>query len=156
MAINGRQYDWEDITVTTLSGEQVGITEIKYEDSQEIEARYGKGAVPRGYGRKNYEASGSMVLDRDEWERLKLALAATGIGAIFDHRPFPIVVAYANEDMGPIVDTLKSCKITKFSGGGASQGDDNASPITCDFTILEPILYNGVPAKQSLGSSFSL
>ena len=147
MAINGRQYDWEDITVTTLSGEQVGITEIKYEDGQDIEARYGKGAVPRGYGRKNYEASGSMVLDRDEWERLKIALAATGRGKIFDHVPFPIVVAYANDDMGQIVDLLKSCKITKFTGGGAAQGDDNASPITCDFTILEPIVYNGIAAK---------
>ena len=156
MTINGRQYDWEDITVTTLSGEQVGITEIKYEDGQDIEARYGKGAVPRGYGRKNYEASGSMVLDRDEWERLKLALAATGGGAIFDHKPFPIVVAYSNEEMGPVVDVLKSCKITKFAGGGAAQGDDNASPITCDFTILEPIVYNGVPAKKSAGALFSL
>ena len=34
MAINGRQYDWEDIHVVTLSGEQIGITEIKYTDGQ--------------------------------------------------------------------------------------------------------------------------
>ncbi len=39
MAINGRQYDWEDIHVVTLSGEQIGITEIKYTDGQSIEAR---------------------------------------------------------------------------------------------------------------------
>lgn len=156
MSINGRQYDWEDITVMLPSGEAVGITEIKYEDSQEIEARYGRGAVPRGYGRKNYEASGSMVLDRDEWERLKLALAATGGGAILDHVPFPIVVNYANDDQGAVTDVLKSVKITKFSGGGAAQGDDNASPITCEFTILEPIVYNGTPAKSSSGALFGL
>lgn len=148
MSINGKQYDWEDIHVVTLSGEQIGITEIKYTDGQSIEARYGRGAVPRGWGRGNYEASGSMVLDRDEWENLKKALAASSSAKdIFGHRPFPIIVSYANDDMGTIVDMLKDCKITKFDGGGASQGDANASPITCEFTILSPIVWNGTPAN---------
>lgn len=156
MAINGQLYDWEDITVTLPSGEAIGITEIKYEDGQEVEPRYGRGSTPRGYGRKNYESSGSMVLDRDEGERLHTALMESSSGGIYDHKPFPIVVAYANNDMGQIVDTLKSCKITKITGGGAAQGDDNASPFSYDFKILEPILYNGVPAKISGGASFTL
>lgn len=144
MAINGRQYDWEDITVTLPHGDTVGITEIKYKDGQKIEARYGKGAIPRGYGRGNYEASGSMVLDRDEWERLKKSIAA---GSIYDHKPFTIVVSYANDDMGNVTDTLKDCKITGFDGGGGSQGDANAGPISCEFTVLSPIEWNGTPAK---------
>ncbi len=149
MAINGKNYDWEDIRVITLTGEQIGITEIKYSDEQSVTARYGRGAVPRGYGRGNYEASGSMVLDRDEWEKLKLALVALGnTGGIYDHTPFPIVVSYANDDMGTVIDTLRDCKISKFDGGGGSQGDDNVSPITCEFTILSPILWNGIPAKR--------
>ena len=57
--------------------------------------------------------------------------------------------------MGTVVDTLKSCKITKFDGGGASQGDTNASPISCEFTILEPILWNGVAAKKETTSLVS-
>lgn len=149
MAINGKNYDWEDIRVITLTGEQIGITEIKYSDEQSVTARYGRGAVPRGYGRGNYEASGSMVLDRDEWEKLKLALVAlSNTGGIYDHTPFPIVVSYANDDMGTVIDTLRDCKISKFDGGGGSQGDDNVSPITCEFTILSPILWNGIPAKR--------
>ena len=48
MSINGKQYDWEDIHVVTLSGEQIGITEIKYTDGQSIEARYGRGAARLG------------------------------------------------------------------------------------------------------------
>lgn len=149
MAINGKNYDWEDIHVITLTGEQIGITEIKYSDEQSVTARYGRGAVPRGYGRGNYEASGSMVLDRDEWEKLKLALVAlSNTGGIYDHTPFPIVVSYANDDMGTVIDTLRDCKISKFDGGGGSQGDDNVSPITCEFTILSPILWNGIPAKK--------
>ena len=149
MAINGKNYDWEDIHVITLTGEQIGITEIKSSDEQSVTARYGRGAVPRGYGRGNYEASGSMVLDRDEWEKLKLALVAlSNTGGIYDHKPFPIVVSYANDDMGTVIDTLRDCKISKFDGGGGSQGDDNVSPITCEFTILSPILWNGIPAKR--------
>lgn len=151
MAINGRNYDWEDMHIQLPHGEAVGITEIKYTDGQSIEARYGRGAVPRGYGRGNYEASGSFVLDRDEWERLKEELAGDS-GAIYDHEPFTIVVAYANSDMGTITDTLKSCKITKFDGAGAAQGDDNASPMTCEIIILEPIEWNGVPAKFAVGN----
>lgn len=146
MAINGRNYDWEDISVQLANGEVVGITEIKYGDEQGIEARYGKGAVPRGYGRKNYSASGSFVLDRDEWEPFKKELAKDN-GDIYGHKPFTIVVHYANDDMGSLTDTLKSCKVSKFDGGGGSQGDDNVSPITCEFTILSPILWNGTPAK---------
>lgn len=149
MSINGKHYDWEDIHVITLTGEQIGITEIKYSDEQSVTARYGRGAVPRGYGRGNYEASGSMVLDRDEWEKLKLALVGiSNTGGIYDHTPFPIVVSYANDDMGTVIDTLRDCKISKFDGGGGSQGDDNVSPITCEFTILSPILWNGIPAKR--------
>ena len=117
MAINGRTYDWEDMHVVLPGGEAVGITEIKYSDGQSIEARYGRGSVPRGWGRGNYEASGSMVLDRDEWELFKKSLL--GNGGLYDHAPFTIIVAYANNDMGMVLDTLKSCKITKFDGGGA-------------------------------------
>ena len=50
MSINGKHYDWEDIHVITLTGEQIGITEIKYSDEQSVTARYGRGAVPRGGG----------------------------------------------------------------------------------------------------------
>lgn len=147
MSVNGQAYDWEDISVILPHGEAAGITEIKYEDGQPVTARYGKGSVPRGFGRGNYEASGSMVLDRDEWEKLKKELTANG-GGIYDHEPFTIVVSYANDNLGTITDTLKQCKITKFSGAGGSQGDDNASPMTCELTILRPILWNGVPAKK--------
>lgn len=148
MAINGKNYDWEDMSVILPSGEAAGITEIKYSDGQGIVAHYGRGAIPRMFGRNNYEASGSMVLDRDEWERLKNQFVNEN-GSIYDHNPFTIVVSYANNDREEITDTLKSCKISKFDGAGGAQGDDRATPITCEFIILEPILWNGVPAKKS-------
>ena len=151
MAVNCKSYDWEDISVILPQGVAAGITEIKYSDEQPITAHYGKGAIPRGYGRGNYAASGSMVFYRDEWEKLKRQLAGSG-GGIYDHEPFSIVISYANNDHGETVDTLKGVKISKFDGGGGAQGDDNVTAITCEFTILEPIEWNGVPAKTENGN----
>ncbi len=149
MAINGKNYDWEDVSVMMPHGVAAQITEIKYSDEQAVTARYGKGAIPRGYGRGNYSAIVSFTLDREEWEMLKVVLAATGKGAIYDHAPFPIVVNYANSDQIAVTDVLKKVKLTKFDGGGGSQGDDNVSPISCEGVVLEPIVWNGVPAKRS-------
>ena len=79
----------------------------------------------------------------------RVGVAASGGGGIYDHKPFPIVVNYANDEMGSITDTLPDCKITKFDGGGGSQGDSNVSAVTCEFTILSPIIWNGTPAKKA-------
>jgi hypothetical protein len=148
MAINGRQYDHEDCSIMLPSGLAFGIQELNYEDGQEIEARYGRGALPRGWGRKNYEASGSMTMDRDQFEIFKgsLAVAARG-GGFLDHRPFAIVASYANEDQGLITDILPDVKITKQSAS-YKQGEANDNQVQLDFTILSPIKWNGVPAKR--------
>jgi hypothetical protein len=149
MAINGKSYDWEDISVILPTGTVAGIKEIKYSDEQPVTAHYGKGAIPRGYGRGNYSASGSMVLYREEWENLKADLAVNG--GIYDHAPFTVVVSYAGNDLPEVTDTLKSCKISKFDGGGGAQGDDLVSAVTCEFTILEPIEWGGIAAKTESG-----
>lgn len=148
-SVNGQKYDWACITVTLPHGEATGITEIKYNDEQPIEARYGRGAVARGYGRGNYAASGSFVLDRDEFGAFVKGLTGAEGGGFYDHEPFTIVISYANDNLPIITDTLKGCKITKRDGGGGAQGDDNVSPISCEFTILEPILWDGVPAMRT-------
>ena len=149
MAINGRQYDHEDCRIMLPSGLAFGLTELNYEDGQDIEARYGRGAVARGWGRKNYEASGSMTMDRDQFEPFKRALALTAgaSGGFLDHRPFNIISSYANEDQGLITDTLPDVKVTKHSTS-YKQGEANDNQIKIDFTILSPIKWNGVPAKK--------
>jgi hypothetical protein len=149
MGINGRQYDHEDCRIMLPSGLAFGIQELNYEDGQEVEARYGRGATPRGYGRKNYEASGSMTLDRDQFEPFKLALklSAGANGGFLDHKPFTVISSYANEDQGTITDTLPNVKVTKLSAG-YKQGEANDNQVSIDFTILSPIKWNGVAAKK--------
>ncbi|MBW2596986.1 MAG: hypothetical protein JRC93_13675 [Deltaproteobacteria bacterium] len=136
MAINGNFYDWESIELQLPNGIAVGATEISYNDERGIEA-------PRGYGRKNYKASGNMSLDKDEFERLRKNLG----GSVYGKTPFPVIVSYANDDMEPIIDTLPDCMITK-ADTSAKQDDDNAGAVKLDFEVLSPIKWNGVNAYE--------
>ncbi len=143
MPINGNMYDWESIEIMLPSGIAVGVTEISYNDERGIEPRYGKGSTPRGFGRKNYKATGSLTLDRDEDNRLRAIMG----GTVYNNVPFPIVVAYADSDQVPQVDVLPDCLITKRDTS-AKQDDDNAGAVKMDFVILSPIKWGGVAAYE--------
>jgi hypothetical protein len=140
--INGRKYDWESVEIKLPQGTAVGITEISYNDEKGVEARYGKGAIPRGYGRKNYKGSGSMTLDRDEFENLKKALG----GSVYNADPFAIVVSYGNDDMPTVTDTLRGVLISK-TDTSAKQDSENAGEMKLDFTVLSPIKWGDKAAQ---------
>jgi hypothetical protein len=139
--INGNLYDWESIEILLPSGVAIGVSNIDYDDERPVEERYGKGSLPRGYGRKNYKASGKIELDLDEADRLTVALD----GSVYDSAPFAITVSYAPDGQPTITDTLPLCKITKTSTS-AKQGDDNVGQRKYDLKILEPIKWGGMPA----------
>jgi len=143
MSINGNLYDWESVEIQLPNGTAVGVAEIGYSDEQSIEARYGKGSVPRGYGRGNYKASGSLTMDRDEYERYSKSVG----GSVYKSDPVTIVVSYANDDQAPVTDTLSKVRITKVDTS-SKQGEANASEMKLDFEILEPIRWNGVKAYE--------
>ncbi|WP_051294823.1 hypothetical protein [Maridesulfovibrio bastinii] len=144
MAINGNLYDWESVEVQLPHGVTVGLTDIGYTDERGIEARYGKGSIPRAFGRKNYKATGSGTLDKDEFERLRVGLG----GSVYTKAPFVIVISYANQDQPVITDTLPDVLITKVDTS-SQQEDDNAGTVKLDFIILSPIKWNGIPAYTS-------
>lgn len=143
--INGQLYDWESVEIVLPSGVTIGVTSIEYDDERPIEERYGKGSIPRGYGRKNYKASAKLEMDLDEAERLGAAMANLGAGGIYDMPPFPIVIAYANDEMPVVTDVLPLCKIVKTSSG-AKQGDENVGQRKYDLKILAPIVWGQIPA----------
>ena len=119
VTVNGVLHDWECLTIVGPHGTFIGIQEINYKSKQEKKNRYGKGGVPRGVGRTNYEPEGSMTLDTDEWNRLSQSL-----GAEFYRAKFNIVVSLEPPDSPSTVDTLVDCMINSVEDG-AKQGDDN-------------------------------
>lgn len=143
--INGKVYDWEDVTVALPYGIAILIDEITYDDELAIEPVYGKGAVPRAYGRGNYKASGKIGMKREEFNKLNKYAALQG-RTLYGLEPFPIVVSYADDGNPTTVDELPRCKINKSNGGG-KQGDKEMK-VTVDFQILQPIIRNGVKAYK--------
>lgn len=139
--INGNSYDWESLEIIVGNGVAIGLTNIDYDDERPVEARYGKGSTPRGYGRKNYKASCKFEMDIDEAERLRAVLG----GSYYDGPPFEIVVAYAPDLQPTVIDMLPLVKITKVSTG-AKQGDENVGVRKFDATVLVPIVWGGTPA----------
>lgn len=139
--INGNLYDWESVEIVMPNGIAIGVTNIDYDDERPIEERYGRGSLPRGFGRKNYKASAKLEMDIDEAQRLQAALG----GSIYDGLPFQVVVAYATDGQPTITDLLPLCKIVKTSTS-AKQGDDNVGQRKFDLKVLAPIQWGDVPA----------
>lgn len=142
MPINGNYYDWESIEITLPGGTLIDVNEISYQDEKEITEVYGKGGMPRGYGRGNYKAEGKLTLKREEFNRMA-ALVGT-----FETAPLPIVCRYANDDQDEAIDVLKDCKFNtrEFK---AAQGDTSFN-VTLGFRILGGVFAGGLPPQNLL------
>lgn len=139
--INGQLYDWESMEIRLKDQTLIGCTEIAYSDERAIEYRYGKGTTPRGFGRKNYSAQCSVVLDRDEFELFRNSCTN---GKIYNEL-FQIVCSYGDDDMDVVTDTLPECIVTKMDSSG-QQGEDNVGSVKLLLKLLKPIKWNGEEA----------
>lgn len=139
--INGVRYSWEDITVNLPHGPLLDIETIEYSDSQDKEAIYGRGSMPRGYGIGNYEGEGKLTLKREEFNRLMDYVRAQKT-SLYRLAPFNISVSYANDDQPITTDRLKGVTFTETSSS-ASQGDTSIN-VELSFIILNGIDWNGV------------
>jgi len=142
--INGKEYSWEDISVTLPHGELIGIQNIEYSDSKEVEPAYGKGSNPLGYGNGNYSAEGKLTLLKSEHDRF-VGYAKKQGKTLYGLAPFSISVSYANEDQPTVTDILKACKITKVSRS-SGQGDKEVK-VEYELKILGGIAWDGLDAN---------
>lgn len=141
--INGRVFDWESIKVDAPFGLDLEITNIAYSSEATAEPVFGRGNTPRGYGMGNLNQTGSIDIPHNSF--LQLNAYAAVHGGVLRIRPFDITVRYANSDQVPQVDVLRKVKIEKIETD-AKQGDAEVGLKKLSIKILDPILYNGVPA----------
>ncbi len=146
--INGKQFDWGDITISLLPITPVVFTakSISWDEELEAEAIYGKGRVPVGYGKGNWKASGKIEMLKSEFEALAL-IAPSGI-LNMDPRFTVINVLYSNsfDSLIPLTTTtLTGIRFTKASDS-ATQGDKELK-VSLDFLILSDVKRNGKSAR---------
>lgn len=140
LKVNGKNYDWGDVDVK-MPGLALVLQEIGYDDEQEMEESYGRGYMPRGYGKGNYKASGKVSMLRDDYEDLLAYCKARGVS--FYDLEFPsIVVSYANNGQAITSDELKKVRFTKRTHSAAQ--NDKTLKVEIDMMIVGGIFTNGV------------
>ncbi len=113
--INGRQYEFADITLILGGRVVTGIRGIKYSEKQEKEPLYGKGNKPLSIQRGNISYEGEISLTQSELETLKLlAKTNTGRSSIMSLN-LNAIVAYGNPLKGEpmITDRIFGIQFTE-------------------------------------------
>lgn len=130
--INGVAVAWADIQVPFLGVPLTGVTAINFSEKQEKTNNYGIGNKPvsRGYGRKTYE--GSITMLAEEWKNI--AAAAPG-GSINNIPFFDLPILYVNSTGLYLKVTLKAVDFTEASFD--SKEGDTAIPITMPFIMAD-------------------
>lgn len=127
--INGKSYEWADIIINILGVPFAGVTNIEYEDDQEMENIYGAGNRPvsRAYG--NFKPTAKVTLLMEELENIQ-AIAPQGVLQRIPE--FDITVAFVDAALIPRVHTIKNCRFTK-NLRKVNQGDTS---IACELDLI--------------------
>lgn len=140
MIINGKTYDWADVSVK-LPGIEIEVQEISYNDELEKEVMYGKGNRPRGYGTGNYKSEGKISFLKDDFDDLVNYCKGKNISLYKLVIP-KIVVSYANDTQKTKTDELNTVTFTKTDQKNA-QGDKSLK-VDMDFIIVNGIDRDGL------------
>ena len=69
--INGREYEWADVTVVGAGRDVVGVLGVEYTEKQEKELLYGKGNKATGIQKGNKSCEGTLKVRQSELEGLE-------------------------------------------------------------------------------------
>lgn len=100
--INGREYEFADITLVLAGRDVLGIRGIKYGKKQEKEPLHGKGNKALSIQRGNITCDGEIGLTQSEY----LGLKDLGNGSVLN-LSLNAIVAYGNPSKGEMMRTDK-------------------------------------------------
>lgn len=128
--INGKSYEFADITCIVLGIPIVGITAIEYGEESETENIYATGRFPvsRGVGRVQPTAKVTMLM-----EEVMNIVSASPNGRIYDVPEFDIIVAFTDLSLIPVIHKIRNVKF-KNNKISSSTGDTSV-PIEMDLVI---------------------
>lgn len=130
--INGREYDWGDISLNVGGEEIKGFTAISYKETQAKEYLYSKGRHPHSIQRGNKSFTGKLTFTQSEVIELKKKAAGLSLLAV----QVDIIIAYESEDVpGQIMlDTIHGVEFTNLEMSMTQANKSMAIPI--DFMAL--------------------
>jgi hypothetical protein len=116
--INGRAYDFVQITAVVLGVPLPSISNVNYLEEQEKTNNFGTGNRPVSRGQGPIDSSGSFDISMNDIEALR---DAAPNGSLLQIPAFDIVVVYGNPQK-PVTHVLKNVEFTN-DGVEAAQGD---------------------------------
>jgi hypothetical protein len=138
VVINGRQYEFADLTLYLGGRDVTGFRGIKYSSKQEKEAMYGKGNRPLSIQKGNVSHEGEISLSQSELETLK----ALGGGSVLNLN-LNAVCVYGNPAKGDMMITDKLYGIQFTEESKEIKQGDKWMEITLPFICLD-IQYQSV------------
>ena len=120
--INGREYEWADISLIVGGVSIAGFRAISYKREREKEAMFAKGRKAHSIQSGNEQVTGSITFTQSQLEALEVATGGNILTAKVD-----IVVSYGAELQGAVssvisTDVIKGAEFTEYEKG-MSQGD---------------------------------
>lgn len=130
--VNGREYEFSDMTLMLGGRNVTGFRGIKYSTKQEKEVLYGKGNRGQSIQKGNIENEGEITLTQSELETLRVL----GGGSILKLH-LDAVICYGNPAKGDVMitDKINGLEFTE-EPKEISQGDKYME-ITLPFIALE-------------------
>ena len=130
--INGRQYEFADLTLVLGGRDVTGFRGIKYTSTQEKETLYGKGNRGMSIQKGNIAHSGEITLTQSELETLK----TLGKGSVLN-LSLNAVVCYGNPANGDMLITDKIFGLQFTEEAKEFKQGDKWMDVTLPFICLD-------------------
>lgn len=128
--INGKEYEYADITAIVLGVPLVGITAIEYGEEADTKNIYATGRYPvsRSHGQITPKASLTVLMSD-----LMPILAAIPDGKLFNVPEFDVIVTFTDANLVPVIHTIKNCRFK--ANVITTQTGDTSIPVKLDLEI---------------------
>lgn len=128
--INGKSYEYADITCIILGIPIIGITAIEYSEEAKTENIWATGRFPvsRGVGTIEPTAKITMLM-----EEVMNIVSAAPTGRIYNIPEFDIIVSYTDLSLIPVVHKIRNCRFK--NNKIASATGDTSIPVELDLVI---------------------
>ena len=107
MLINGKNYDWANITLILFGVPVVGITDISWKEDNINVNNYGAGRYPVSFGQGNVSYSGSMTLYKEEV--LAIINAAPG-KSLANIPPVSVILQYSGDGVNYNTEEIQNVR----------------------------------------------